>query len=189
MTVMTDHTLDYDEAVRVAKSLDSPEGKQWVIGDLADRLEPRYGEHTLQHFAADIGVEVRTVQKYRKTVRAYSPEKRLRSRNWSVAHELANEDDREELIEKDLTMREARQIVAERKTEALDQPEPCADNSCIGKGSVNPIPSLLKNVREQWAMISKSRRLKESQETLEQVEEQVGKMFADLSEIRRKYHS
>src|SRR5262245_42978698 len=62
----------YDDAVEEAKKiLKQFDSGQMRLGELADKIEPKYGEHTLERFAADIGVAPCTLERYRSVYRAW----------------------------------------------------------------------------------------------------------------------
>ena len=73
--------IDFNKAVTegkkiVAKALKSHEMR---LGELADRVEPKYGDKTLAKFAAAIGLHVATLNRCRSlTLRQRSVRKQLR---------------------------------------------------------------------------------------------------------------
>lgn len=187
--------IDYDEAVRVAHELE--ERRQWVLGDLANRLKPKYGAETLQRFADDIGVHYNTLRDYRAVVRNWpetEEQNHGRPSNWSVAKELYAQEDRYELVAEnpDMNSHEARVLVAERK--GVVKPAP-ANSSCATKPPVNTVAWGIKAIKSEWRDIKKNERrlITEPDETdITQVEKLVGSMMADLMEIkeqRREHHS
>src|SRR5215213_4204996 len=50
------------EAAQIVKAITS---RQMRLGELAHRIEPRYGDQTLLHFANEIGIEPGTLKNYR----------------------------------------------------------------------------------------------------------------------------
>src|SRR5262245_19890963 len=64
--------IEFDEAVvegkKLVKELHSNENK---LGELADRLEPKYGDKTLDRFAKEIGVNAGTLKRWRSTYRKW----------------------------------------------------------------------------------------------------------------------
>lgn len=103
--------MDYLEAVKQGKEAAK---SQWVLGDLALSVEPKYGEGTLKQFADDIGVELKTLQNYRTVAAAY-PEKSGRPDIYTLAERLAAQPDRAELVKTVHTVKEARDLVRSRK--------------------------------------------------------------------------
>ena len=64
--------INFDTAVTEAKGhIWSKEFHETKIGELADRLEPKYGAQTLAKFAEAIGLAYETVKKYRTVFRKY----------------------------------------------------------------------------------------------------------------------
>ena len=98
-----------DEAIaqgkKLVKALDSSEMK---LGELADRLQPRYGKKTLARFAEDIGTKVATLNRCRSVYRAFkgieAPEPKFAVLKALQAHPL-----RDQIIKEqpNLTKREA----------------------------------------------------------------------------------
>jgi hypothetical protein len=65
--------IKYDDAaiaqgIRLVKALKS---SQMKLGELADRLQPKYGEETLKRFAKAIGLPVATLARYRSVYRKW----------------------------------------------------------------------------------------------------------------------
>lgn len=89
---------------------------QWVLGDLASKVETAYGEGKLQEYADDIGVEYPTLKDYRRVAVAYEKGERSTDLPWSVYRILAGQDDRAELVQDTaLTASAARALVRARK--------------------------------------------------------------------------
>jgi hypothetical protein len=102
----------YDEAVRKGREAAK---SQWVLGDLALELEPKYGNATLQHFADDIGVEYQTLKVYRYVAGQYEKGTRIPGLSFSVCQIFAGQGDRAELLsERKWTAKEAREYVQGR---------------------------------------------------------------------------
>src|SRR5262245_24361617 len=83
---------------------------EWRLGELSDRLEPRYGDRTLARFAEEIGLPLDTVNRCRSVYRAYPAEIRGTSPTFGVAQALQAHPDRVSILkaEPDITVREAR---------------------------------------------------------------------------------
>jgi hypothetical protein len=116
----TEATTDFDEAVAEGKDIiariearNEATGQDYDrIGELADKLETKYGEQTLAKFAAAIGKSPSCVKRYRDVYRAFqgisAPERQ--SSSYSARKELAAHPDRENIITKNpnITKQEAR---------------------------------------------------------------------------------
>ena len=74
-TALTDK-IPFDDAVSEGKEIvaqiEVAERGQLRLGELADRLEPRYKDRTLAKFAAEIGVAKCTLDRYRTVYRAWA---------------------------------------------------------------------------------------------------------------------
>jgi hypothetical protein len=82
--------FDYDEAVAEAKQIiaEKDSSREWLrLGELADKLEPRYGEQTLKRFAKDIGIAACTLERHRSVFRAW-PKEAPAPKSYAVAQEL-----------------------------------------------------------------------------------------------------
>lgn len=68
-------TIDYDAAVREGKEIvleiEAAERGQLRLGELADNLEPKYGDRTLSKYATEIDVAKCTLDRYRTVWRAW----------------------------------------------------------------------------------------------------------------------
>lgn len=109
-------TWTYDDCVTAWKELDSRSA--WWKGDLACAVETKgtYGEHTLERFAADVGVDYATMRRYKATSQAFPAESVNRfTYPWTVYTALAAQPDRLELLARnDWTVAQARELVADR---------------------------------------------------------------------------
>jgi hypothetical protein len=107
--------IPYDKAVRegqeIVLEIEVAERGQLRLGELAHKLEKKYGDRTLAKFAAEIGVAKCTLDRYQTVYRAW--EGKLApgpiSTSYAVLRELATHPDREQIIRKNpnLTKREA----------------------------------------------------------------------------------
>jgi hypothetical protein len=66
----------WDDAVAEAKVIQDgllakTESDPWRLGEIANLIEPRYGDATLENFAQAIGCEFTALKKYRATVRSW----------------------------------------------------------------------------------------------------------------------
>jgi hypothetical protein len=118
------YETNYDDAVKLGKKLVLKlRDYQLELGELADGLEPRYGEATLLQFAADIGIDYETLKTYRTTYRAWRDEPG-RPASFSVARALNRHPDKYEVYQENPTMSvaDAKQVmVAHREELGLDK--------------------------------------------------------------------
>jgi len=142
MKPLENYIVPYDEAVVEAKKimLDISD-KQWQLGDLANRLEPKYGERTLHKFANEIGMSVTTLQIRRAVARAWPESFRRRNISFGIAQSLIAHPDRFKIVDEtpSLTVEEARKIARNNKNnlqtkieereeeEIFPYQEPCTD--------------------------------------------------------------
>ena len=124
-------TINYDEAVHEAKGIvakiDDAERGQLRLGELAHKLDKKYGDRTLAKFAAEIGVAKCTLDRYQTVYRAW--EGKLApgpiSTSYAVLRELQTHPDRAQIIRKNpnLTKREAHERMRELKGAAKTKQE------------------------------------------------------------------
>jgi hypothetical protein len=110
--------IDFDAAVSEGKEiLARAEGDQMRLAELADGIEPRYGDQTLERFAREIGVAACTLKRRRSVYRAWKDIGAPAPQCYAVAQELATHPDRANIIRTnpDITKRQARQIMRERQ--------------------------------------------------------------------------
>jgi hypothetical protein len=86
----------YEDYVSAWRQVD--ERAQWVKGDLALNVPTKYGEATLERYAADVGTPYETVKRLRSVAAAYPRTGPRGPNSWSVYRELAAQDDRLELV-------------------------------------------------------------------------------------------
>jgi len=99
----------YEELVQEGKRAIAKESDaKWTVGDLALKVEKRYGESKLQQFAIDIGIDYSTLRNRVAASRAWPGNVRRRTVSWSVHYELAGQDDRFDLISKVGSVRDVR---------------------------------------------------------------------------------
>ncbi|HZP69240.1 MAG TPA: hypothetical protein VFB29_04790 [Pseudolabrys sp.] len=111
-------TLGFEDAVQQAKDiLYQADRASLRLGEIADRVEPRYGDETLKKLANTIGVSPRTLERHRDVFRAWkeipAPERELVT--YSIAKELETHPDRFKIIKgnPNLTKVEAHQLMRE----------------------------------------------------------------------------
>ena len=124
-------TINYDEAVHEAKGIvakiDDAERGQLRLGELAHKLDKKYGDRTLAKFAAEIGVAKCTLDRYQTVYRAW--EEKLApgpiSTSYAVLRELQTHPDRAQIIRKNpnLTKREAHELMRKREGAAKTKQE------------------------------------------------------------------
>lgn len=115
-TIMLPNTIPYDDGVRegkaiIAKHEASRARMMWRLGELADRLEPRYGEKTRARFAEAIGMVGCTLDRICSTYRAWKDEISAPGPNlsWAAMRVLVDHPKRAEIVNKNpnITKREA----------------------------------------------------------------------------------
>jgi hypothetical protein len=115
---------EYQAAVKEGKAITVQlSGKQWALGDLADKVEKVYGENRLKQFAEDINFAgaVCTLERCRDVCRAF-PESRGRPRHFASAQLLAAHPDRFEIVKRnpDISKAEARELMRQWREENPD---------------------------------------------------------------------
>jgi hypothetical protein len=111
--------IPYKDAVRQGKEILSETSRgQLRLGEIADKLEPKYKDRTLAKFAADIDVAPCTLGRYRDVWRAWKDTAicapgRKSFPPYAVLRELATLPNREEIIRDnpDITKRAAHDLV------------------------------------------------------------------------------
>jgi hypothetical protein len=122
-------TIPYDKAVRegqgIVLEIEAAERGQLRLGELAHKLEKKYGDRTLAKFAAEIGIAKCTLDRYQTVYRAW--EEKLApgpiSTSYAVLRELQTHPDRAQIIRKNpnLTKREALDMIRELKGNAKEK--------------------------------------------------------------------
>jgi hypothetical protein len=112
VTIAQADTIPYDDAVSegkeiVAKIEDAERG-QLRLGELADRLEPKYKDSTLAKCAKELGIEQSTLNHYRTVYRAWKDNILPPGAKLAVLKELATGPDRAELIKSEPNMSKRR---------------------------------------------------------------------------------
>ena len=129
--VVSPEVIPYERALRESReillNIEAAERGQLRLGELADKLEPKYGDRTLAKFADEIGVAKCTLDRYRTVWRAW--EGKLAPGpifiSYAVLRELATHDDREEIIRKhpDLTKRKAHDLMRKQASATKEKQE------------------------------------------------------------------
>jgi hypothetical protein len=132
------------------------------LGEIADRVEPKYQQETHNKLAELIKIKPRTLDRYLTTYRAWPDFRALGRVKYSVLRALAPLDDRYEILaaNPDMTKEQAEQITADRKpikaapipTTSEASPEPNDDESDDPEADQPPgAPSDLENIRRGWS--------------------------------------
>lgn len=117
----TDSEIPFEEAVLQGKALaaDITKGDDSLmrLGQLADNVEQKYANRTLQQFAAGIGIEYGTVKRCRTTYRQWLEIGAPAPHSYSAAQELAKHPDAAAIArdKPNITKSEARKLVQEYK--------------------------------------------------------------------------
>jgi hypothetical protein len=91
--------IPYDEAVERGRNLVLVmKDSLFELGRITDRLEPKYGDSTLQRFAEEIGIDYGTLKSYRTTHKAWK-DKSVRPKSFSVAKALNPHPRKAEIIQ------------------------------------------------------------------------------------------
>ena len=104
------------EGKEIVAKLEDAERGQLRLGELADNVEPKYGDRTMAKFAAEIGVGSKcTLDRYRTVYRAWAGKLAPgpNSVSYAVLRELATHPDRKQIIRENpnLTKREAHDLM------------------------------------------------------------------------------
>ena len=132
------NTINYDAAVREGQQIVAKmERVQWRrLCELADGIEPRYGEQTLARFAADIGVVPCTFERRMSVYQAWksAPGPECYPPCFAVARELQSHPDRFAIIKNNpnITKREASELARQwREQEQADDADDGAEQVAL----------------------------------------------------------
>src|SRR5919106_56512 len=78
----------------------SQDQAQWQLGDLALQIESVYGEHTLEKYAEQVGVEYHQLRNYKGVSKAYEIAFRTANLTWTHHERVASHPDRLEWLQK-----------------------------------------------------------------------------------------
>ena len=120
--------IAFDEAVAEGKeivlAINAAEDRQLRLGELADKLEPKYGKGTIKKWAKKIGIANCTADRYRTVWRAWKEilapgPNSIPAPSYAVCRELAKHPDAAEIIRKnpEITKSEARERMQKYKEE------------------------------------------------------------------------
>jgi hypothetical protein len=113
MTILWDDAVE--EGARLVKHIDQ---SQMRLGQIADELEPKYGDATLARYAQELKMNLNTLQNCRSVYRTWHEDPRVKQfPKFSVAKALVRHPDRAKIVEAnpDITEREAIQKAKEFK--------------------------------------------------------------------------
>jgi hypothetical protein len=148
-------TIPYDHAVRegqeIVLEIEAAERGQLRLGELADRLEPKYGNRTLAKFAAEIGVRSKcTLDRYRTVYRAWAGKLAPGpiSSSYAVLRELAKHPKREQIIRENpnLTKREAHNKMRDHKRASGEKQKQDREDEWLKHNTPEQLETLLKVV-------------------------------------------
>jgi hypothetical protein len=115
-------TIPFDDAVREGKEIialleDTERQSHWRLGELADKLEPKYNDRTLAKFAEAIGIAACTLERHRSVFRKWQAIPAARPISYAVLRALQDHPNRAAIVEKqpNLTAREARGLMQEHR--------------------------------------------------------------------------
>ena len=149
---------------RLAWILKKGDAAEMELGELADRLQPKYGEKTLERFAQAIDLPLDRLNRCRSVYRAYKGiDIQGASPNFAVRQALQAHPLREEIIKEnpELTMREARTLMKdwrtahaeEAQTDPAEEPTPAPTQEPTPEPAPAPAPA----PTEPWEVIEARR--------------------------------
>jgi hypothetical protein len=113
--------ISWDEAVEEGMRLvENLEANQMRIGEIADRIDPKYGERTLSQYAQVLKKSVNTLQNYRSVYRTWHEDSKVKHvQKFSVAKALVKHPNRVTIVEErpGITEREAQLATKKFKEE------------------------------------------------------------------------
>lgn len=113
-----------DEYKKLVSEGRTAAASMWKLGELASRVEKKYGESTLKKYATDIGMNYTTLRNARLTCLAW-PNENDRPRSFSIAQDLAAQPDRAKIIARrpNIKQDEVRNIVRARNAAEPKKPK------------------------------------------------------------------
>jgi hypothetical protein len=118
----TQNVIPYDDAVEQGKHLlNLMRDYQNELGQLAYKLEPKYGDQTLERFASEIGIDYETLKTYRTTYKAWKDEP-ARPASFSVARALNRHPQKYQIFldNEDMSVQHAKDKMSELKEQRPD---------------------------------------------------------------------
>jgi len=139
MTEIADPTMSYDGLVAAGREArQQADNMQWVEGDLALQVEALPGDErprdpetgafladekkALQRYADDVGLPYATLQNYRRTAELWPSSRRRDEAPWGVHAALNAQEDRFDLIQPGMTVRQAEKVVRHRRAATSGKP-------------------------------------------------------------------
>src|SRR5262245_17084025 len=154
---------EYRAAVKEGKAICATmSGKQWALGDLALKVEKKYGEKRLERFAVDINFdgEGTTLSRYRSVCLAF-PKTGGRPRFFASAQILQTHRDRIQIVTNNpnISVREARELMEQGTTTQAEQSaenkeddtEPNGGSNNVNSGEKGAKAKGAKRIREEWS--------------------------------------
>lgn len=123
--------IPYAKGVAEAKRIVASIAKNmWRLAEITAKLEPKYGDKTLERFAKDVGLTLRTLRKYRQTYLRFGSSKGGCAPHFSILEKLVSVPDAEKIIERHpkLTYRQAKEIARRPREFPPLPPLPPANN-------------------------------------------------------------
>jgi hypothetical protein len=145
-------TITYATAVKRGLSAVKTAGKtNWLLGDIASDVEPKYGEKTVQNLADAINVDYKTLLGFRTTAQDYPADKRT-DNPWTVHYIFNGLADRHELLARTepWTVSQARAEITARKN-ATEVPD--GDDAGDGDSTSEAVVSELDKARANVARL------------------------------------
>ena len=115
-TIAQADTIPYDDAVSEGKKIVADEKRgQLRLGELADKLEPKYKDRTLAKFAKEIRIGACTLERYRSVYRAWKDKPAPGPVSYAVLRALQDHPDRLNIVKENpkLTQAEARKLICD----------------------------------------------------------------------------
>jgi hypothetical protein len=105
-------TISWDDAVKEGMQLvQRIEQSQMRLGQIADELEPKYGDSTLTRYAQEMKINANTLQNYRSVYRTWHEDPRAKEfPKFSVAKALVRHPDRAKIVAADPNITERQAI-------------------------------------------------------------------------------
>lgn len=141
--------INYDVAVAEGKEIIAQsDAGELRLGELADRIEPKYAKNTLARFAAEIGIAACTLARRRDVYRAWAAISAPERISYSVMKELATHPDRADLVKADPDM-------SKREAHALMLRYKAKQNAKGGQenGKDNPADDLRRKEYKRWFLL------------------------------------
>jgi hypothetical protein len=145
-------TITYATAVKRGLSAVKTAGKtNWLLGDIASDVEPKYGEKTVHNLADAINVDYKTLLGFRTTAQDYPADKRT-DNPWTVHYIFNGLADRHELLARTepWTVSQARAEITARKN-ATEVPD--GDDAGDGDSTSEAVVSELDKARANVARL------------------------------------